>query len=419
MSKILKFLLSTIAAIAAMMIILLIAVVILVNPNNLKSVLSKQFYQATGQHLVIKGDMNWTFYPWLSLRANNIVISNPKKFSATPFAKIQTIDVGVKLLPLLHQQIEVGSIYLKGMQLNLIKRANGLKNWQNLVNIASNKPASAQMQLKRKPKSNLSIAKLTIVDGKINYQNLASHSQTIVNHIQLKSRNINLNQNINLQLSAQIDDMNFSSDITANLTKNLLSFYNLAVGPLQAQQAQLKFYSHYQTTVIHFLATNAVLQGFNLDAQLEKVAALFNKQIYSQTTNDNTTRFNRIAGTFSINNDIARNNDLQIIGDHFVINGQGQTNLASNQLNYRLLVTTQNSNIHKLDDLQRILGGAIPLRATGALAKPNIYPDLAAITPAIALYYLQKNSGKIEKKIDNFSKHINGEISKQLDKLFN
>src|SRR5246127_2222360 len=81
---------------------------------------------------VTLGNMHLSVLP-PSFKVENPAIGDDPRFSAdTPFVKAQELDVSVKLLPLLHKQIEIQSLELNRPSVNLIKNSAGVWNFASL-----------------------------------------------------------------------------------------------------------------------------------------------------------------------------------------------------------------------------------------------------------------------------------------------
>lgn len=124
-------LLKIIAAIVVLIIVALLALPLFVDPNDYKQTLSEQVEKATGRTLVLDGDIGLSVFPWVALELGPLSLSNAKGFEAEHFAKIEGAQVRIKLLPLLKKQLEMDTVVLNGLQLNLEKNASGQTNWED------------------------------------------------------------------------------------------------------------------------------------------------------------------------------------------------------------------------------------------------------------------------------------------------
>src|SRR5690606_23752114 len=71
-------------------------------------------------------------FPWLAVEAGGVTLGNAPGFDpAVPFATAERVAAEVRLLPLLSRRVEIGTIRLDGLELNLTRDANGRGNWQD------------------------------------------------------------------------------------------------------------------------------------------------------------------------------------------------------------------------------------------------------------------------------------------------
>lgn len=118
-------------------IILILAVaigtlVLFVSPDRFKPLIIEQVQKTTGRQLIMDGKLSWTVFPYLGVKTGHLSFSNPSTFTQKVFAEVDHATVAVKIMPLLHGQVESNGIVLSGVTLNLIKNAAGQTNWQDL-----------------------------------------------------------------------------------------------------------------------------------------------------------------------------------------------------------------------------------------------------------------------------------------------
>ena len=110
----------------------LIALPFVVDPNDYKQEISSQVEKATGRTLTLDGDIALSVFPWIALELGPLSLSNAKGFKADNFAQVQAAEIRIKLMPLLKKQLEMDTIILDGLVLNLEKNKQGVTNWQDL-----------------------------------------------------------------------------------------------------------------------------------------------------------------------------------------------------------------------------------------------------------------------------------------------
>ena len=107
-----------------------IALWLLVNPNDYKGRIEAAVRTATGRDLALTGNIHLAIFPAIALELGPASLGNPPGFSSSqPFASLQRVSLRVHVLPLLHHQLEVGRIEIDGLDLRLLKNAQGQGNW--------------------------------------------------------------------------------------------------------------------------------------------------------------------------------------------------------------------------------------------------------------------------------------------------
>ncbi len=111
----------------------LAAIPFVVDPNDYKDEIATQVEKATGRQLSIQGDIGLSVFPWVALELGQLSLSNASGFEADSFAQVKSAQIRIKLLPLLKKELEMDTIVLDGMVLNLETDKDGNTNWQDLT----------------------------------------------------------------------------------------------------------------------------------------------------------------------------------------------------------------------------------------------------------------------------------------------
>jgi uncharacterized protein involved in outer membrane biogenesis len=119
-----------IGCIVAVLVAAVIALWLSVNPNDYKGRIVAAVKTSTGRDLSLPGDIHLSIFPAIALRLGPASLGNPPGFtSSQPFASLQRVSLRVRVLPLLHHQLEVGRVEIDGLDLRLLKNAQGQGNW--------------------------------------------------------------------------------------------------------------------------------------------------------------------------------------------------------------------------------------------------------------------------------------------------
>jgi len=110
---------------------LLLGVWLFVNPNDFKGRIAQEVKTATGRELTLDGSIKLSVFPWVALELGPASLGNPPGFANEPFVSVRHAALRVKLLPLLHKQLQIGRIEIDGLDLRLKKSAAGKGNWED------------------------------------------------------------------------------------------------------------------------------------------------------------------------------------------------------------------------------------------------------------------------------------------------
>ncbi len=141
--RILKFLGIALGALLGLLVIGLLAIWLFVHPNDYKGRIATAVKQSTGRELELPGDIHLSVFPWLALELGPASLGNPAGFSQEPFATLRHAAVRVRLLPLLHGQLEAGRIEVDGLDLRLRRNAQGKGNWEDFGQADAAQPQAA------------------------------------------------------------------------------------------------------------------------------------------------------------------------------------------------------------------------------------------------------------------------------------
>lgn len=111
----------------------LAAIPFVVDPNDYKDEIASHVEKATGRQLSIQGDIGLSVFPWIALQLGQLSLSNASGFKADSFAQVNSAQIRIKLLPLLKKELEMDTVILDGLVLNLETDKEGNTNWQDLA----------------------------------------------------------------------------------------------------------------------------------------------------------------------------------------------------------------------------------------------------------------------------------------------
>ena len=226
MKKILKWLLIFLLAVIGLCAAVIVALPFLINPNDFKSEIAAAVQQHTGRVLTLTGDIKLSIFPWLGLQLGKARLSNAPGFGQTPMLQLDSIKLGVKLLPLLRHELQTDQTTLRGLQINLQRQVNGRNNWDDLLTATqasdaqatSAKPAAGTAA----PLAALAIGGLQIENASIRWDDQQAKQHWQITNLDMSSGVIQWDKTfaLKLSLSARAKHLEARSEIkfTTNVT---------------------------------------------------------------------------------------------------------------------------------------------------------------------------------------------------------
>lgn len=133
MSKVLKIILGLFGLFVALVLAAVIVIPLVVDPNDYRDDIARAVEDETGRSFEIEGEISLSVFPWLGLEVGRMRLGNPPGFGDAPFAEIGSAAVGAKLMPLLSRRLEVSTLRLDGLRVNLVQLEDGSGNWSDLA----------------------------------------------------------------------------------------------------------------------------------------------------------------------------------------------------------------------------------------------------------------------------------------------
>ena len=189
-----KAVLKVLAGLGALVLIIIVAGGALLgaflDPNEYKPEIETAALEKGGIELTIKGDIGWSVFPWLGLEVNQIAV----KFPGQPdLAALKQAQLSVRLPALLSGQVEMQSIVIDGLNLDLIKQADGTTNWsgdisQTTANDTTPEPSNdADTSSTSGSSIGLNIDSIQISNGNIRYIDKSSGSSATISDFAMTS----------------------------------------------------------------------------------------------------------------------------------------------------------------------------------------------------------------------------------------
>ncbi|MGH9805424.1 MAG: AsmA family protein, partial [Candidatus Acidiferrales bacterium] len=152
------------ATVAVLLVAALLIAPYLLDLDRYRPLIVSQLEQATGRKVEIE-NLRLHFLPSIRVVVTNLRVKNPRDFPEGDTVAVSRVDIGVALGALLRREIEVTSVMVSGVELNLLANEGGQNNYSSLLepkrSTPEKKPGAAPVSLAR-------IGSVSVSDVRVN-----------------------------------------------------------------------------------------------------------------------------------------------------------------------------------------------------------------------------------------------------------
>jgi AsmA protein len=212
MNKVIKWVIIVGGGLVALVIIALLIVPSFVDLQSYKPRIEKMVSEATGRPFSIGGDIDLSLFPWVGFSSSDIHLGNPAGFEEKDFASLKTVEVRVKLIPLISKDIQVKRFIMEEPRIALEKSKSGRTNWEDM----GKKSAEAAPKPEKEktpeggaaeglPIKGLAVGEFAVTKGSIIWIDHSKGERKEVSDVNLRLEDVSLDRPIRLALSALLD----------------------------------------------------------------------------------------------------------------------------------------------------------------------------------------------------------------------
>lgn len=356
--KLLKKLVAAVALLAVVGVLAIVALVFLIDPNKLKPVIVNEVMKKTGYHLVIEGDLTWSFYPTIGVKVKRISLRAPDEKET--FADLHNVTIATQLTQLLQGKEKLqGKVHISDINLAKVRIQNARMNlhWQN------------------------NILTLDQISGSL-YQG----SFKGIVHAKELSATPNWDWDIKadgVQLKLLLEDMNGTN---TKIKLSGIAKLNLQAETRGKNKEQLL---HNLNGKSDFILKNGSISGMDLNYFIQTADALISQQPIAGE-NSNETRFESLTGSIDIRQGVAESNNLLLTSSSFITKGQGSFDIVNQMLDYKLFITPTNT---------AKLKWPLPVLVDGNLHDPSIRLDIMTLKTLISKDQIERVKDRVNAEI--------------------
>lgn len=184
--KALKYLAFALAGLILLCVLLLAAAAVVVDGPFVKSRLERYLKEEKQRTLTIEGSPTVRIFPVAGLSLGRTVLT--ERASDKVFVALDSLEVGVRVLPLLTGEMAVDALSLTGFRASIVKSKDGSFNFQDLLGTgkpAGDKPAAKEEEKRDPPR--LRIAEIRIEGAQLAFRDESTGQEVTVSGFNLKT----------------------------------------------------------------------------------------------------------------------------------------------------------------------------------------------------------------------------------------
>lgn len=350
MKKVVKLFTWIFALFFAVALLALGALYVFADPNKLKPVIADEVLKRTGYHLVFDGDLSWSLYPQVGVKAQHITLTEPNQ--QKPFIDLKRVNIAVEPLQIIFGGHSVGGeVHISDLTLLNVHMTSALVGLNYQGGAIIFQPLQATLY-----GGSLS----GYARGKDFSSVPAWNWDVTLNHVDMLPLLLDANgANTKLKISGT-GQLKISASTRGTDPQQLMSNLNGATD---------------------FSVTNGKVEGIDIINQLEVANSLINKDSSVAQQASGVTSYDAMTGSILINNGVAQTTNLSLTAPDFKASGQGQYNIPERNIDLALKVNSP-----------KVLNGEwyLPINIHGPLSSPSIQLDLAEINKQVAQHEVSK-----------------------------
>lgn len=205
-----------IGVVVLLLIILIVALPFLIDLNKYQDRYRPLIEEALNRKVELK-DIRLTIWPRIGARIGGFIVQDDPVFRPGPFASLSSLDVGVKLLPLLGGKVEVEEITLRDPIITVLKNAQGQLNVSTIGAKTQPPTAPSKPEAPGQPSGGplqalalFAVDRVSIDGGKLTYRDESTPKPTeyTVDNLEFLLTSMRLGESPTLHVGATVQPYN-------------------------------------------------------------------------------------------------------------------------------------------------------------------------------------------------------------------
>lgn len=243
------------------------------DPNQYKAEIITAAEEQLGRSVALNGEIDVTFYPVLGLSVRDVTIGNPQGFDAPHFAKVDSLVIGAKLIPLFTGSIALDQIILDRPDIHIITLANGRNNLEFSMMTQAAPDNTAEAQTAKTTTSaaetlDFEVSQISITNAALRYEDQQAKQDITINPFNLSLSSFRLGQAANLQTDFKLAMADIPVSLEQSITGQLTADPSAASYRLDGMNTSFTMNNTANGTSLNGSATGSALVN-NSDISVE------------------------------------------------------------------------------------------------------------------------------------------------------
>lgn len=274
MKKLIKIFVYLVLTVVVVIALAIGGIVMFVNPNQFKPQITELVQKNANVILTIDGDIEWTFYPWLGLKVQNIFVASPNT-PTVPIANVKLAQASILLKSIFNRELHINDVVMEGLSVSLLKDANGNTNWalpekpqQKEVSVETEN--NQQVNSETKPAPSLYVKSISIKDANFIYKDAQKNQALALKNLNVMTGEVMLNQPVSVAFNSGY--LLFNPKVEGNIEASTIIDFNSTQKRLQMRDLKLK--NDVKMDNIQLLTELSTMLDMDLNAQLLQLSDL-------------------------------------------------------------------------------------------------------------------------------------------------
>ncbi|MCM0756225.1 AsmA family protein [Desulfovibrio aminophilus] len=198
--------------------------------------LAAELRTLTGRPVRLDGKLRVTLFPVLGVEAEHIVLGSPEDFGEEPFVTADRLVVGLGLRPLWERRLDLSTVAVDGLSVNLVRLPGGRGNWEDWGTPAapaeSAAPAVTDAQSVVAALPAFVVRGLAVSRAVLRFDDRESGEAVVLNGLSLRTGAFSLGQPVAFSLMADLDWEGMGLDAHAQLSGKMNTDFESEDGSL-------------------------------------------------------------------------------------------------------------------------------------------------------------------------------------------